>query len=146
MSRGTRCHQLAMYVVYESPLQMLCDSPSAYEREPEYLGFLAGIPTVWDETIGLDGKISDYVVVARRSGADWYVGAMTDWTPRSVDNKLNFLEEGTYEAELFADGLNTDRFASDYRREVRTMRRGDSLRIDMASGGGGVVRLRKKAD
>ena len=82
MSLGTRCHQLAMYVVYESPLQMLSDSPSNYLREPEAMEFLAAVPTEWDESKALDGKIAEYVAVARRNGSDWYVGAMNNWTVR----------------------------------------------------------------
>lgn len=144
MSQGTRCHQLAMFVVYESPFQMLCDSPSAYEREPEVLSFLAGVPTVWDETKPLDGKIEDYVLLARKSGPDWYAAAMTDWTSRTLELRLDFLEDGTYEAEILSDGLNVDRYASDYRREVKTLRREDRLKIELASGGGWVARFRKK--
>ena len=87
MALGTRCHQLAMYVVFESPLQMLSDSPSNYMREPEAMEFLAAVPTEWDETRVLDARIAEYVVVARRNGKDWYVGAMTDWTPRNLIEK-----------------------------------------------------------
>ena len=82
MSLGTRCHQLGMYVVFESPLQMLSDSPSNYLREPEMMEFLAPVPSVWDDTKVLDARIAEYALVARRSGKDWYVGAMTNWTPR----------------------------------------------------------------
>ncbi|TRZ88265.1 glycoside hydrolase family 97 protein, partial [bacterium] len=101
MSQGTRCHQLAMYVVYESPLQMLCDSPSSYEREPEVLSFLSAVPTVWDETRALDAKVGYYLAVARKSGRDWYVGAMTDWTPRALEIKLDSLDDWTYEAAIY---------------------------------------------
>ena len=96
---GTRCHQLAMYVVYESPLQMLADSPSNYLREPETMEFLGRSPRVWDETRVLDAKIADYVVVARRSGRDWYVGAMTDWTPRELEIDFSFLPAGSFQME-----------------------------------------------
>src|SRR5208337_5534947 len=85
MSEGTRCHQLAMYVVYESPLQMLSDSPSNYLREPEVMEFLGPVPTEWDETRALDGRIAEYVAVARRNGSDWYVGVMNNWTPRELE-------------------------------------------------------------
>ncbi|MBC7187539.1 MAG: glycoside hydrolase family 97 protein, partial [Calditrichaeota bacterium] len=81
MSQGTRCHQLAMYVVYESPLQMLCDSPTHYLKEPECMEFLAKVPTVWDETRVLDARVAEYILVARRNGEDWWLGAMTNWTP-----------------------------------------------------------------
>jgi alpha-glucosidase len=146
MSQGTRCHQLAMYVVYESPLQMLCDSPSSYEREPEVLSFLSAVPTVWDETKALDAKVGDYLAVARKNGRDWYVGAMTDGTPRTLEIKLDFLDDGTYEAEIFADGANADRYAADYRKEVRQVGRGDVLKIDLAPGGGWAARIIKKSE
>jgi len=145
MSQGTRCHQLAMYVIYESPLQMLCDSPSSYEREPEVLAFLSAVPTVWDETRALDGKVGDYLAVARKSGRDWYVGAMTDWTPRALEIKLDFLDDGTYEAEIFADGANADRYAADYRKEVRQVGRGDVLKLSLAPGGGWAARMTHKS-
>jgi alpha-glucosidase len=144
MSQGTRCHQLAMYVVYESPLQMLSDSPSRYLREPEVMEFLGPVPTVWDETKVLDAKVGDYVVVARKSGDDWYLGAMTDWTPRELVVKLDFLDEGEYEAVIYADGINASKYASDYRKSLKRLTRGDSLKISMAPGGGWVARLIKK--
>src|SRR5216684_5516558 len=110
MSMGTRCHQLAMYVVYESPLQMLADSPSNYLREPEMMEFLGPVPTVWDETKVIDGKIGEYVVVARRHGQDWYIGAMTDWTARQLEIDLSFLAEGHSRMDEYQDGPNADRF------------------------------------
>ncbi len=146
MSQGTRCHQLAMYVVYESPLQMLCDSPSSYEREPEILPFLSGVPSVWDEIRALEAKVGDYLVVARRSGDDWYVGAMTDWTPRTLGIKLDFLADGAYEAEIYRDGINADRYASDYRKEVRQVGRGDIMNLSLAPGGGWAARITKKSE
>ena len=146
MSQGTRCHQLAMYVVYESPLQMLCDSPSSYEREPEIMSFLSAAPTVWDETRALDAKVGDYLAVARKSVRDWYIGAMTDWTPRTLELKLDFLDDGTYEAEIYADGANADRYASDYKKEVRQVARGDVLKIELAPGGGWAARITKKSE
>jgi alpha-glucosidase len=145
MSQGTRCHQLAMYVIYESPLQMLCDSPSSYDREPEVLAFLSAVPTVWDETRALDGKVGDYLAVARKSGRDWYVGAMTDWTPRTLEIKLDFLDDGTYETEIFADGANADRYAADYKKEVRQVGRGDVLKLSLAPGGGWAARMTHKS-
>ncbi len=90
MSPGTRCHQLGMYVVFESPLQMLSDNPSNYYREPEAMEFLEAVPTVWDDTKVLDAKVSDYILVARRSGDKWFVGAMTDWTPRYAGTGSQF--------------------------------------------------------
>ncbi len=91
MSQGTRCHQLAMYVVYESPLQMLCDNPSIYRQEPQMMEFLRNVPTTWDETRVLNGVIGQHVTVARKKGNLWYVGAMTDWTPRELVLDLAFV-------------------------------------------------------
>jgi alpha-glucosidase len=143
MSQGTRCHQLAMYVVYESPLQMLSDSPSAYLREPEVMDFLGQVPTVWDETVGLEAKVGDYIVVARRNGEEWYVGAMTDWTPREVEIDFGFLGAGEYRADVYADGVNASKCASDFTKTSAVIRAGDSLKVRLASGGGWAARLYK---
>jgi alpha-glucosidase len=141
MSQGTRCHQLAMYVVYESPLQMLADSPSNYEREPEAMEFLGPVPTVWDETRPLDGRIGEYVAVARRRGRDWYVGAMTGWTARDLKIDLSFLPEGRFRMDAFADGVNADRNASDYRRGQATVDRTNQVGVHLAAAGGWAARL-----
>jgi alpha-glucosidase len=142
MSLGTRCHQLAMYVVFESPLQMLADSPSNYLREPEAMEFLSAVPTVWDETRALGGKIGDYVVVARRSGRDWYVGAMTDWTARELEVDFSFLPEGEFKMEAYQDGVNADRAAFDYKKVSGRADRSTRLKIRLAEGGGWAARLR----
>jgi alpha-glucosidase len=142
MSMGTRTHQLAMYVVFESPLQMLADSPSHYLQEKESLGFLSAVPTVWDETKVLAAKVSDYIAVARRHGNEWYVGAMTDWTARELTLDLSFLGEGEHSAEIFEDGINADRNARDYRRREKTLSRTTELTIHLAPGGGWAARIR----
>lgn len=139
---GTRSHQLAMYVVYESPLQMLADSPSNYLREPESLAFLSAVPTVWDETRVPDARIGDYVVVARRKGGEWWVGALNDWTPRELEVDFSFLPAGVFRVESFQDGVNADRFAGDYKRLTGTLRRTDRLKIKLAGGGGWAARIR----
>jgi len=141
MALGTRCQQLAMYVVFESPLQMLSDSPSNYEREPEAMEFLAAVPTVWDETRVLDAKIADYVVVARRSGKEWYVGAMSDWTPRELDVDFSFLPEGTFRMQSYEDGVNADRMAGDYKMTKGQVTKSTKLKIKLAPGGGWAARL-----
>jgi alpha-glucosidase len=141
MALGTRCQQLAMYVVYESPLQMLSDSPSNYLREPEIMDFLAPVPTEWDETKVLDARIADYVVVARRNGHDWYVGAMTDWTPRDLDIDLSFLPEGSFTMEAYQDGANAERYASDYKKTTTKVDRTTKLKLHLASGGGWAARI-----
>ena len=145
MSQGTRCHQLAMYVVYESPLQMLADSPSNYLREPQSMEFLAAVPTVWNETIAIDGKIGEYALLARQAlNGDWYIGAMTAAAPRELTVDLSFLGSGDYEAHIYEDGANAERMASDFRKSTRAVRKGDKLNIKMAAGGGFAARLIKK--
>ena len=140
MSQGTRCRQLAEYVVFEAPLTMLCDSPSNYLAEPECLKWIAAVPTAWDETVALDGRIGDYAAIARRKGADWYVGAMTDWSARELELDLSaFLPAGTYSVEIFRDGPNAARAARDYVRELQTVRvdaAQHTLKAAMAPGGG----------
>jgi len=146
MSLGTRCQQLAMYVVYESPLQMFADSPSNYLREPETMEFLRDVPTVWDETRVLDGRIGDYVVVARRKGPDWFVGAMTDWTPRELEIDLaSFLHAPTgrltWHMISFADGPDADRTATSYRRESTAVTARPRIKVKLAPGGGWVAKI-----
>jgi len=141
MAMGTRCHQLGMYVVYDSPLQMLSDSPSNYLREPEIMEFLQPVPTEWDDTKVLDARITDYAVVARRNGKEWYVGAMSDWTPRSVDIDLSFLPDGSFTMDAYQDGVNADRNASDYRKTTTQVNRTTKLKLELASGGGWAARI-----
>ncbi|HHJ10734.1 MAG TPA: glycoside hydrolase family 97 protein [Bacteroidetes bacterium] len=144
MSMTTRVHQLAMYVVYESPLQMLADSPSNYLREPVCLEYLSHMPTTWDETHALAGEVGKFVVVARRKGNTWYIGAMNGNGKRTVHVDLSFLPQGTYQAEVFRDGMNADRYAQDYKKTEETIPSDRKLNIDMADGGGWVGILRKK--
>jgi hypothetical protein len=141
MAMGTRCHQLAMYVVYESPLQMLADSPSNYMREPEAMEFLGPVPSVWDETRVLDAKIAEYVVVARRNGRDWYIGAMTNWTPRDLEIDLSFLPVGTLRMEAYQDGVNAGRMAGDYKLVKSQVNRNARMKIHLAEGGGWAARI-----
>ena len=141
MAMGTRCQQLAMYVVYEAPLQMLSDSPSNYLREPEAMEFLAAVPTVWDETRVLDAKMSQYVLLARRNGSDWYVGAMTDWTPRDLEIDFSFLPDGNLTLDSYEDGVNADRNASDYRKTTKQINRTTKMKIHLAPGGGFAARI-----
>jgi alpha-glucosidase len=141
MSLGTRCQQLAMYVVYESPLQMLADSPSSYLREPEIMEFLGPVPVVWDETRVLAAKLGDYVAVARRSGAEWWVGAMTDDSARELLLDLSFLGSGRYAVDSYRDGANADRWGSDYKRVKGEASGATRLRVQLAPGGGFAARL-----
>lgn len=144
MSQGTRCHQLAMYTVFEAPLGILSDNPTAYMREQECTNFIAQVPTVFDETIALDGKVGEYVAIARRKGLTWFAGAMTNWTPRDVVIDFSFLDDGTYEAEIFKDGINADRDATDYKREVITVTKNDKLTVSLSNGGGWAARIYPK--
>jgi len=141
MALGTRCHQLAMYVVYESPLQMLSDSPSNYLREPETMEFLGPVPSVWDDTRALDGRISEYVLVARRSGNDWYVGAMSDWMARELEVDFSFLPEGNFTMDAYQDGVNAGRMAGDYKKIEMQVNRNTKLKIKLAPGGGWAAHL-----
>lgn len=143
MGLGTRCHQLGMYVVFESPLQMLSDSPSNYMREPEMMEFLAPVPSVWDDTKVLDARIAEYALVARRSGKDWYAGAMTNWTGRDLEVDFSFLPAGPFWLEAYQDGANADRIASDYKKTKTQITRDTKLKISLAPGGGWAARIRQ---
>lgn len=136
MSMGTRAHQVAMYVVYESPLQMLADNPSNLLKESATTGFITKIPTVWDETVALDGKIGEYAAVARKNGNKWYIGAMTNWQLRDLQVALPFAKGKKYKALIFKDGINSDKHASDYRVVDAIISGDELLKIDMAPGGG----------
>lgn len=136
MSIGTRAHQVAMYAVYESALQMLCESPTTYEREPKVTEFISRFPAVWDETRVLEAKVADYILVARRKGDTWYLGAMTDASGRSLEVDFSFLGEGEFTLDLLRDGLNTENFAEDYLMESRPVSADEKLSIDLAPGGG----------
>ena len=144
MSQGTRCRQLAEYVVFESPLNMLCDSPSNYMRERECLEYIAQIPTVWDETKGLCGEVGKYIAMARRSGDMWYVGGMTDWSERTLTLDLNFLPEGEYVMEMYVDGANAHRIARDYKKTLADVPADGKVAVHMAPGGGFALKIYKK--
>lgn len=141
MSLGTRAHEAALFVVYESPLQMLCDSPSNYEGAPDYLDLLAGMPVVWDETVGIDAAIGEYLLMARRSGDKWYIAALTDWNPRDMEVRLDFLPKGKWSMETFADGANAHREATDTKSGRQTVSSGETVKFHMAPGGGWVAIL-----
>ena len=143
MSQGTRVHQMAMYATFEAPLQMLADSPTKYEREQECTDFISRIPTMYDETVAIDGRMGEYTVVARRKGDTWYVAAMTDWTARNLTIDLSFLGEGTYEAEIFSDGVNAEKEATDYKHTKQSVKAGDKLDVHLASGGGWTALITK---
>lgn len=139
MSQGTRSRQLALYMVFDSPLNMLCDSPSNYTDEQECTDFIASVPTVWDETRVLDAKLGEYIVTARRKGDRWYIGGITNWNPRDMVLDLSFLPEGT-QLDVFIDGANAHRNARDYRRV--TMTASKQLKLHVAPGGGFALRTK----
>lgn len=144
MTLGTRCNQLAMYVVYESPLQMLCDIPTHYLHAPEAMELLSKVPVQWAQTLPLAGKVGEYVVVARQAlNGDWYVAGMTDWDAREYVVDLSFLPVGTYQLTLWKDGVNADSNAKDFKMEKRVVQQGAQVKINMAKGGGFVLRLTK---
>ena len=136
MSLGTRAHQVAMYVVYEAPLQMLCDSPSRYYKEQETVDFIVQIPTTWDETTVLHGSIGNHIAIARRKGDKWYIGAMTNEEPRKLDIDFSFLGKGSFQLQIFKDGLNAHRMAEDYALETLTVTNLSNITAEMVSGGG----------
>lgn len=137
VSMGTRCHQLACYIVHDSPFTMLCDAPTNYEREQECTDMIASLPTVFDQTIIPQGEMGKYIVTARKKGNDWYVGGQTNWDARTLNLKLDFLEKGrTYHATIFRDGVNADHNAEDYKCEHFDVNASTVLPVRMASGGG----------
>lgn len=143
MSQGTRCHQLAEYIIFESPFSMLCDSPSNYERESECSQFISTVPTVWDNTQAINGEIAKYITIARQKGNDWYLGSMTDWNARDLKIDLSFLGKGNYKVEIFKDGINADRAARDYVHEFVNVPADRMLKIHLAPGGGFVAHFYK---
>ena len=145
MSQGTRCHQLAAYVGHDSPLTMLADNPTIYRKEQECTDFIVGMPNKGiDETRILQGKLGEFIVTARRTGCSWYVGGMTDWTPRSVTLDFSFLGEGTYDVILFRDGINADRQAEDYVKEAFSVTSASRKNIWLAPGGGFAMSVVKR--
>ncbi len=144
MSQGTRCHQLAMFVVYDSPIQIFSGNPSQGMMEPAFMKLLGSIPTTWDDSKILNAKVGDYIITARRKGDDWYIGGMTDWTSRNFDFPLDFISEGNYKAEFCSDGINADNYPSDYVITNYKAIKNNVVNIKMAQGGGFVLKLTKQ--
>ena len=142
MSQGTRVHQMAMYTTFEAPLQMMADSPTKYMQNQECTDFIAQIPTTFDETVALDGQLGEYTVIARRKGSVWYVAAMTDWTARDLTISLDFIGEGQHIADIFADGVNAHKEATDYKHTQQTVTNKDRLAVHLSSGGGWTAIIR----
>ena len=141
MSQTTRVHQMAMFTVYESPLQMMADSPSQYLKEPACTAFIAAVPTVWDETVPLAGVIGDYVAVARRANNTWFIGVLNDENARELTLPLHFLTEGKFKLTAFEDGVNAARWAEDFRTYEKNVGHNDTITIKLAPGGGYTARI-----
>lgn len=145
MGMGTRCHHMAMYVIYESPLQMMCDSPSHYLEEPESLDAIKSIPTVWRKSIPLDSKVGEYVMMAREAAeGTWYIGGMTNSNARKKTISLDFLPEGEYLATIYADGPNSDTNANEFTVLKHIVTRDSTLDITLHSEGGCLIILKEK--
>jgi alpha-glucosidase len=141
MGIGTRAHAMALWVVLNSPMTMLPDSPSDYYREAECTEFMARLPVTWDESHLVDGKIGKYTVMARRSGENWYVGAITNWDARNLEMETGFLAPGKYRLEAIGDGKNADKRAEDYRKEEKSFTAGEVLQLKLAPAGGWIARI-----
>jgi alpha-glucosidase len=141
MTMGTRIHQLAMYIVYDSPFQIFSGNPGYAKAEPEFTRFMSRIPVTWDETVIVDGKCGEYIITARRKGRDWYLAAMTGSAPRDLTLDLNFMEEGNYIITEYADGINADKFAADYVASERWVSIPLEMKIKLAPGGGYTAKI-----
>ena len=142
LSQGTRCHQLATYIVYDSPFTMLCDAPVLYEKEPEYTKFLSSLPVVFDDTKIIDGELGSYIVTARRKGNSWYIGGLNNWDKRELKIDMAFLEKDKqYKAVVYKDGVNAHKQAADYKVDHLEVNSESVLPMDCASGGGFVIKI-----
>lgn len=141
MSQGTRAHQLAMFIVYESPLQLFCGNPSDAWKEKDFMKFLASFPTTWDETVILDAKLGDYILLARRKGTDWFIGALGDWSAHDFEVDLSFLGDGKFDVTTVADGINSEKYPSDYKINKLQLSKKDKLNVQLAPGGGYVAHV-----
>jgi alpha-glucosidase len=143
-SQGTRAHQLALFIIYDSPLQLFSGNPSQGLREPDFMALLGSTPTTWDETRILEAEVGKYLITARKSGDHWYIGGITDWTPRDFTLSFDFLGEGSYSAHICKDGINADRYGADYVLEDIPVNKNSRLPIHLAPGGGFMIRLDKQ--
>jgi len=144
MSFGTRCHQLAMFVVYDNPIQIFAGNPSQGSNEPEFMNLLGSVPTTWDETIIPEAKVGEYIVTGRKKNNDWYIAGLTDWTPRDFSLKLDFIGEGTYTATLCRDGINAEKYPADYNIGSFEVTGKTIVPIHLAPGGGFLLKIIKK--
>jgi alpha-glucosidase len=143
-SQGTRSHQVALYVVVDQPLGILCDSPSLYEKEPLTTSYIASIPTVFDKTFVPCGRVGEYIVMARQKDGAWYLGGITNWDARDVNVDLSFLGEGSWKAVIYRDGANADSYGDDFIVSEAKVSAQESLPMHMAPGGGFAVIFTKE--
>lgn len=136
MSQGTRCHQLGMYITYLSPLNMLCDTPTNYEKNPICTAFIASIPTIWDESKTIQGQMGKYIVTARRRGDKWYIGGINNWDARDITLNISEITGKTGQVIVFQDGPNADMNGVDYTKKTIDIQKGQNITIHMAPGGG----------
>jgi alpha-glucosidase len=137
---GTRAHQLAMYVVYQAPFQMVADSPQAYEGQAAF-EFIRNVPANWDETHALNGMPGEFVTIARRRGSEWFLGSMTNWTTRELTVPLKFLDKGKYTVQIYADAADADRQPKNVSITSRVVDNTMSLSFHLAPGGGYAARF-----
>lgn len=144
MSIGTRCHQLAMFAVYDSPLQIFSGNPSQGLKEPEFMNLLGSVPTTWDDTKILQGKIGEYIITARKKDNEWFIAGMNNETPREITLTFDMIENKNYSATICRDGLNAHSYGSDYTIVEQTVKHNEQLKINMAPGGGFLIRLSRQ--
>lgn len=142
MVMGTRCFQLAMLVVYESPLQVLCDSPYQYRSSPDGLDFLRIVPTSWDQTRVINGQVGRFITIARRNGQEWFIGSMNDWRERELDIPLDFLADGVYQATIWSDPADAQQRPCAVIRQTMDVTRSSRIKARLAPGGGQVIHIR----
>lgn len=142
MNMGTRSHVLSMYVIFDHWIGYLCDSPTEYNKYPDILDYLSNIPTVWDRTLPLKARLGEYIVTAKQTGREWYVGGMTNWTPRKVTVDFGFLDRGKkYRAVVFKDSPDSGDHPTVYACDTIEVNRHTRMDMDMARGGGFAIRL-----
>lgn len=144
MSQGTRGHQAAMVVVYDSPIQFFSGNPSQGWLEPKYMELLGSIPTTWDETVIVEAKVGEHIITARKNNQNWYAGGITGWKEQDAIVKLNFIDNGTYKATICRDGINADKYGTDYVIESFRVKKNDEVKIHLAPGGGFLLKLEKE--
>jgi alpha-glucosidase len=144
MVRGTRCNEMALFVLYHEPLKMLADAPHVYESDSVVTRFLSKIPTTWDDTRVLNGKIGEYILLVRKSGNTWYGAAITNETSRELTLDCAFLGEGNHSATIFSDGLNADRVGTDYAVREESVNKGKIIKLRLEGSGGTIFRIEEK--